>query len=124
MKATEFVYWLQGYFEITGTTTTTLTPYQAQQVLQKAESVKDDGQSNADTQARDFVAYTKGVLFPVTQSIDDQKFLKAVSDNMQKKLNDLFIHAIDPAIPGDQQQHRQAHRPERPPGGGGIERLC
>lgn len=109
MKATNFAYWLQGYFELNGSDAS-LTEKQAKNLLQKAESVTR-GQDKAEEQAQGFVEYTKGALLAVKQGVATPALLNMVTNELKTKLNDLFIHAIDPTVPGDQQQHRKTHRP-------------
>jgi hypothetical protein len=118
MKATEFAYYLQGYFEIDGNDRA-LTNAQAKKVLERAKQSKPDG----NAQAQSFADYTAGVLFPVTVEDQSDKFLSTVTRELKTKLNDLFIHAIDPNVPGNQEQLRNTHRPDRP-GGGRIEAMC
>lgn len=118
MKATEFAYWLQGYFEIDGNDKP-LDNAQAKKVLERAKQSKPDG----NAQAQSFADYTAGVLFPVTVEDQSDKFLATVTRELKTKLNDLFIHAIDPNVPGNQEQLRNTHRPDRPRNGG-IEAMC
>lgn len=117
MRAREFAFWLQGYFEINGTDAA-LTPAQAKTVLAKAEKTDLSGADAADQKAAVFVSYAKGALASVNyvQPADQQSVLKGVTDKLRSDLNDLFIHAIDPTLPGDQQKHRDAHRPADKPG--------
>jgi hypothetical protein len=121
MKATEFAYWLQGYFEIDGNDKP-LSNAQAKKVLERAKSAKSDGGA-VDNKAQSFADYTAGALFPVTIEDQSEKFLGTITRELKSKLNDLFIHAIDPAIPGDQTQFRNTHRPDGPKRGG-LEAMC
>jgi hypothetical protein len=120
MKATEFAYWLQGYFEIKGGDAP-LSNTQAQQILQKAKTVKADA-TPVEVQSRSFVDYAAGMLFPASLEEQPDKFLSAVTRELKTKLNDLFIHAIDPTLPGDQEKLRETHKPDdkRPR----IEAMC
>jgi hypothetical protein len=125
MNATEFAYWLQGYFEIKEAADTdgrlnadtigTLSRSQAQAVLKMAESVKP-GTSSIETQAQNFVMYAQGALSTIKFQTPTLEFLVATTLNLKSRLNDLFLHAIDPALPGDQTVHREAHRPGKPAG--------
>jgi hypothetical protein len=120
MKAAEFAYWLQGYFEIKGGDTP-LTNAQATQVLQRAKAVKA-GADTVEAQAHSFADYAAGLLFPVSVEEQSDKFLASVTKELRTKLNNLFVHAIDPTLPGDQEQLRQTHRPENK--GPRIEAMC
>ena len=108
MKATEFVYWLQGYFEINGAGND-LTQAQAQAVFKKAESAKS-GQGDVEEKAQEFVKFADRILYPTTlENFVDAKYLKTATQELKAKLNDLFIHAIDPSYDGDQNQLNQTH---------------
>jgi hypothetical protein len=109
MKATDFAFFLQGFFEIDGGTQA-LTKKQARQVLEKADSVVP-GEGEAENKAAAFVAYTQGVL---TTALDAGSVSETTTNRLRSKLNDLFIHAIDPTIPGDQEHLRKTHRPDPP----------
>jgi hypothetical protein len=111
MKAIEFAYYLQGYFEINGGEAG-LTGAQAKTVLKKAESVTH-GQGAAEEATQAFAAFTKGVLFTAGRvNRPAPELMKAITDDLKQRLNDLFVHAIDPTVPGDQTAHRKTHRPE------------
>jgi hypothetical protein len=120
MKAVEFAYWLQGYFEIKGGDAP-FSNAQAQQVLEKAKAVKAEN-GPAETQAHSFADYAKGLLFPVSVEEQSDRFLAAATKELKTKLHDLFVHAIDPSVPGDQEPLRQTHRPDN--GKPRIETLC
>ncbi len=122
MKAAEFAYWLQGYFEIKGGDAP-LSNAQAQQILEKVKSVKAEN-NPVEAQANSFSDYAKGLLFPVTLEDQSDKFLASVTKELKTKLNDLFVHAIDPSLPGDQSVLRQAHRPRPDDGRPRIEAMC
>jgi hypothetical protein len=109
MKATDFAYYLQGFFEITGGANA-LTETQAKNLFKKAESVEAGGGAEAKAQA--FVDYTKGILFAADQGLADPSYLSAATNNLRTKLNDLFVHAIDPSYAGDQTQFGQIHKPK------------
>jgi len=107
MKAVDFAYWLQGYFEVAGEGTT-MTAAQAEKISQKAKTV-DAGSGPAEAEARNFVSFTQGVLVLAKQPGAD---LALVGTTLKTRLNELFLHAIDPAVPGDQPQLRRTHRPK------------
>jgi len=118
MKAVEFAFWLQGYFELTGGADP-LTATQAQKIAQKAATVKA-GTGEAEAKANDYVAFAQGVLLMAGQTADGAA-LGFATQTLKSRLNDLFLHAIDPTMQGDQQQLRRTHRPE---GGGGLVAMC
>jgi hypothetical protein len=119
MKAVEFAYWLQGYFEINGGAEA-LTTVQARQVLHRAGTVTA-GRDEVEIKAASFIAYTQGILFPVTQAVPpSQEFLKMATVDLKNKLSDLFIHAIDSSYAGDQAQFGAAHKPDFPNYGDGM----
>lgn len=117
MKATEFCYWLQGYFEISGADST-LSYNQFNQLRKKLAQVSKD-----QTPGSDFVTYLRGVLdavqqLPLVTQADQAPTFTAL---IKARLNDTFLHAIDPTIKGDQQQQRRLHRPD---GDGGPVPMC
>ena len=118
MNAVQFAFWLQGYFEIQGGTPS-LNTNQAQAVLKKAQAVRAEN-SEAEREAGAFVAFTEGTL-SVALEARDPALLTSTTGRLATKLNDLFIHAIDPTIQGDQTHLRRTHRPG---GNGGIEAMC
>ena len=123
MKARDFAYWLQGYFEINGSASA-LTQVQAVQVFDKATSVTA-GTDPVELKAQNFVSYTQGALSSVSYAAPTVDFLIAATADLKSKLNDLFIHAIDPSLPGDQAVNRQKHRPRLDDGRkGGLEAMC
>lgn len=109
MKANEFAYWLQGFFEINGSDAA-LTAAQAKAILAKTEKV-ELAQGNPQTLA--FVAYAKGSLSTASRVASDE-LLKVVTDDLKTKLNAVFVHEIDPSYEGDQNQFGKIHRPNGP----------
>lgn len=119
MKARDFAFWLQGYFEILSTDAP-LTIAQGRQVAEKLEQVDD----TSDDKVGKFAEFARGLMAAV-QSLpgEPQKeaALQGITPMLRKALNDVFLHAIDPTIKGEQQQLRRTHRPndkDTPPGGG------
>lgn len=125
MNARDFAYFAQGFFEL-NSDAESLTEKQAKQLYKKAESVVK-GQGGIEDKAQEVVEYTKGLLFFATQNHSNadlvRQFLSSSTQALKEKLNNLFVHAIDPTVPGDQQQLRDVHNPKRPPTGG-LERMC
>lgn len=113
MKAAEFAYWMQGYFEINGDGRS-LTENQALLVLKKAESVKA-GSDAVEGKAQSSVSFAQGMLFPVSEGMVDEAFLKSASQKMKNKLHDLFAHTIDPSYEGAQSDFNAIHEGGRPP---------
>lgn len=122
MKAVEFAYWLQGYFEINGGEPV-LSTTQLRQLNERAESVQA-GNDAAELAAKSYVDFTKGMLslMPETGEVD-AGMAKGISDKLRTRLNALFVHAIDPTIKGDQQVLRRKHRPDDK-GNGGLVPMC
>ncbi len=124
MRAREFAFWLQGFFEIDGSTNA-MTTRQAKDIVAKIEKVDMTATANddSDKKAQAFVQFANGALSPVFYMPQENQaaFLEGVTARLRKDLNDLFVHAIDATIPGDQSQHRRAHRPEDR---GGRATLC
>jgi hypothetical protein len=122
MKAVEFAYWLQGYFEIDGTAPV-LTTSQLRKINARAEAVQA-GTDAAELSAKSYVDFTKGALSLLPPSGEaDAGMARGISENLRTRLNDLFIHAIDPAIKGDQSQLRKTHRPDDD-NKGGVVAMC
>jgi hypothetical protein len=125
MNAKDFAYWLQGYFEVKEADSNDarvtgrdgyLSGFQAKAVLEKAESVKP-GTDPVEAQAQNFVMYVQGALSTLKFETPTLGFLVSTTTNLKIKLNELFVHAIDPALPGDQAVNRKAHRPDASPDG-------
>lgn len=119
MKASEFAYWLQGYFEIQGGAEA-LTATQAQKIYDRTQKIAP-AQTDVDAKAQSFVSFAQGVLLMATQNAGDANTLKFVTDTLRTKLNDTFIHAIDPSYAGDQTHFQHTHDggpvlPPRQPG--------
>jgi ABC-type transporter MlaC component len=112
MKAVEFAYWLQGYFEISGTEDTLTVP-QARKILSTAKKVRA-GREEAEKDAMDFVFSLTALLGCTTPElkIADTALtavLKEATPQLKKQLNNLFQHAIDPSYDGDQSQFNNHH---------------
>ncbi len=122
MRAREFAFWLQGYFELDGTTSP-LSVQQAKLVLAKAGKV-EAGTDPVEQSAGAYIHFAKGALSSVEylDAADQVKVLAGITNKLRSDLNNLFVHAIDPSMPGDQQQHRSKHRPDDK--GPGLEVLC
>lgn len=116
MKAVEFTYWLQGYFEITGGAPV-LTTDQLRQVNAKAKSVQA-GTDVSELAARSFADYAQGALSLLPERGEaDAGMLRSLSENLRTRLNGLFFHAVDPAAKSDQQNLGDVLRTERKRGG-------
>jgi hypothetical protein len=121
MRAREFAYWLQGYFEIEGAAES-LTSAQARKILGKLEKVDMTGGDAAEQKAAAFASFAKGGLTGISyvSEAEQASALRNFTQTLRSSLNDLFIHAIDPTLPGDQDFHRNNHRP----GGDRYEAMC
>jgi hypothetical protein len=117
----DFAYWLQGKFEIDdGNNHAYMTLAQAKKILEKANSVDVSAGADVDN----FVIYAKNLLFPAGENMGDSDFYSEAATKLRRKLNDLFVHAIDPTIQGDQTQLKEIHKPGGKKGGGGLEAMC
>jgi hypothetical protein len=113
MKATDFLYSVQGYFELNGSDAP-LTQQQMQKVLKLADSVKK-GEGPLEDKAQEVVEYTKGALSAVSKiNLNSNDLLKVVTEDLRRKLNDTFIHSVDPSYAGDQNTFNQIHKPDLP----------
>ena len=110
MKATEFAYWLQGYFKINDKAPV-LTLKQAAQVLEKAATVKA-GFGEVEAKAQALVTYTQERLHPMVQGRPSSIGLEyVITENLQKKLDDLFVHMIAPYYKADQDKINAVRKP-------------
>ena len=117
MKAVEFAYWLQGYFEIKDASTHPINPFgmfedelsrdQVTGLLEKAGTVQV-GESAAEKKAGIFVEFVKTTLAK-------QPF-RATATAIKEKLHELFIHDIDPSYEGDQSVLGKLHKSGPEPG--------
>ena len=94
MRAREFAYWLQGYFEINGASDA-LDVRQAKQILSKLEKVDTTGGDVSEQKAAAYVNFAKGALSSVEfiSAEDQPKVLTGVTTKLRADLNDLFLHA-------------------------------
>lgn len=116
MKATEFAYWLQGYFEIGGGELS--SQEQLNLIFQKLRQVKRDGQEPSEKKAAEFANNLVYVIMPAPGAQNPVDIAKA-SATLKQQLHDLFVHAIDPSYQGDQGKFNDLHGggfPPREPG--------
>jgi hypothetical protein len=107
MKATEFAYWLQGYFDHSGVNSV-WTETQAKEVFKKAESVRAGDISEDKAEA--FVGHVKCILNVAEMGLPPSKhprYLRHSTDTLREALNNLFN---PPAIPEEQKVVRRASR--------------
>ncbi len=100
----ELAYWLQGYFEIAGTTA--LSEGQALHILRAANAVERDKRGPVATF--------------IIETLVTHNDLRQAGRVLAAKLNETFIHVIDPTIPGDQKRNRQAHDGDKPSPPGAV----
>lgn len=105
----DLAYWLMGYFEISRNTPS-LTAEQSLTILKAIHGLKEE---------------QKGAL---CQFITDALLTGGgnATAKIVKKLEDTFLHKIDPTIEGDQQQLQRTHRGGKddkplPPG---VQAMC
>ena len=103
----DLAYWLQGYFEINGTDE--LSSEQTKQIALRINEMPEQGD------------LAKFVLRQVLEGGFDGQ-----GPAIAQKLNDTFIHAIDPTIAGDQNELRDIHKGRKPGSGDGpkFEAMC
>lgn len=121
MKAEHFCFWLQGYFEISGSSLA-LTTHQTGLVLAHLELVFAHDKQRG-TLAFEFCAHLKG-HFTLNPDMLDLSAEQVVL--MRKSLGNVFKHEIDPAM-GDlkhQTKLNAIHHPSRPTGPGGELLRC
>lgn len=62
---------------------------------------------------KNMVNYTKGALSTISRvNLPNGQWLKDVTDDLKQKLNDTFIHSVDPSYAGDQNKFNEIHKPE------------
>ncbi len=122
MRAREFAFWLQGFFELNGRDEA-LSVDQSKLVLQKLQKVQT-GTDLVEQSAGAYVQFAKGALTSIEflEPYEQAKVLVGITAKLRVDLDNLFVHAIDPSMPGDQEQHRSRHRPDGK--GPGLEVLC
>ena len=106
----EFAFFMQGYFEINGDIAP-IGPRQIEAIDKKLQRLElSEGTA---PKLLEFVGMVKGVL-PL---LKDQNLPREMHDQITKQikdqLNDVFVHAIDPTIKGDQQGLRAIHKGKR-----------
>jgi len=122
LKQTEFCYWLQGYFElgaIAGGASLLLTLEQAACVRNHLELVKAcnvggatyaKGKTPAMKPITGFCAWLDGTLELALKISDGQQHISDISLELIKtRLNDEFLHVIDPQQPGDKEVLQATH---------------
>lgn len=101
MRANEFCYWLQGYFEICeaqGSSAAVLDVRALECVRRHLNLVKEADPNHANVFVAWLSEWIKGVQ--VTDTEDIRRFLAAQ-----------FHHVIDPSYGGDQKKLNQIHAP-------------
>jgi hypothetical protein len=102
MKAQEFCYWLQGYFELSGASE--LTTRQTEMIDRHLAMVsiheKGDGRS---VQFCNELREALRPRFGKTPTID-----RSICAGVKSRLNEVFLHEIDPSYPLDDQSNLNA----------------
>ena len=99
---TEFAYWLQGFFEISGTDQ--LTVDQAKIILEAAKTLPANQQKLAQK---------------ITDTIIQNGAANA-GPELAEILNDMFEHHIDPSYAGNQNQFNSIHNNGKGPNKPGV----
>lgn len=112
MKAREFAYWLQGYFEISGHETPAVVPAQVEIISKKLDTVE---LTSGEDQINEMIGYIKSKLEILKYLAEpnnqmNQVLYHEIGISVAKKLDDVFLHAIDPSAKNDQKS--------KPPKGG------
>lgn len=102
----QLAYFIQGYFEISGGTEfDPLTEKQAKQIVSKILRMKERGKV-ADM----VLAHLK-----LDDDLNVTHDLVTASRSIERDLNKMFQHDIDPSYAGDQNSFNAAHHGNRPP---------
>ena len=91
LSTTEFAYWLQGAFEISGCGT--LSEEQVEKIMQRLCSLKELDQHT----------FCNGYILTHYE-------IESASAGVRKLQNELFVHDIDPSYAGDQDFFHAVHR--------------
>lgn len=104
MKAVDFAYWLQGYFEISGGA---LDIAKITAIYNKLQSVEmTAGNNPTEKKAAEFATNLYRVILPPPGGTLD---VAQATATVKQQLHDLFIHAIDPSYDGDQNHFHGLH---------------
>lgn len=111
MRINEFFYWLQGYFEISGTTAA-LTRDQLAMITRHLDLV-DVGKGGSPDAAR--IGKIRAI---VEFALDGSMAAEAATLKIRVEVSDQFVHVIDPAAGGPEAQaklnavHGNGQRPQ------------
>lgn len=108
MKHREFIYWLQGYFELSGAQLFTSKQIN---IVRAHIAVSEKVMKKKSP----FQSWLEGV-FDCRGSEESDLHPEAVSA-IKKKLSRMFKKDIDPSYPGDQDALNQLHGGSKPPTG-------
>jgi len=97
MRINEFFYWLQGYFELSGSTAP-LTSAQATMVMRHLDLV-DVGKGGSPDAVR--LGKMRALL---EFGVEGSMALDIVTDKIRKEVHEQFVHVIDPAAGGPEVQ--------------------
>jgi len=105
MKFDQFAYWLQGYFEITegeaSLTTSQVSKIKNHILLHMECSHREKIDPNT------FICWLNGAI-TFYEDLPKEKQEELVKE-INQKLNNLFIHKIDPKMPGDKDSLQNIH---------------
>jgi len=132
MKARDFIYFTQGYFEIAEASNTPSTLSLDQAKILKDNIQKIDKSFNPDfieQQCLNTVSFIGGVLAILDmQASPTSEKLDNISKIIQTKLNETFVHSVDPSYEGNQKDFQDIHDGEKKNSDGpkpnGLEALC
>jgi hypothetical protein len=112
VRAVEFAYWLQGYFELSPEGAIVLSERQIQIIKNHLALVREVDKDNS------FTSWLNGILEAIDLGLRiDEK----ATTKIQERLNNCFQHEIDPTYKGDPQKLAGIHAGKpgspRPPQG-------
>lgn len=114
MEYRDFVYWLQGYFELGGSQT--LNKEQVKKVYNHLKmTFKYNEKNEKSSKARDFAFWLDGVI-----SQQSEGLILMTCPEIARRLNNVFEHEIDPSMPDPTKELTALHTgpkwPTPPPG--------
>ena len=104
MNAREFAFWLQGAYEVGGENFV-ISNVIADKINVQLKRVSTE---NMGVDLAEFIGYVTAKLEDFN-TLTSQDARLNVSNAIGQKLNDVFVHAIDPTIKGDQKNLRNLH---------------
>lgn len=115
MKFDQFAYWLQGHFELgaltAGVYSRILTTAQARSIKAHIQLYLECA-SREEENLEPFICWLDGILTYYDKLPEFEQ--ESLVVELQKRLNNLFEHKIDPHMPGDKNFLQDIHDGETP----------